>query len=304
MDMDRPRGRANLPLSRIRAAHPESCIPPPEKNNTMTSRHDSIIIDIATSASTTILQAAEASPGEGLAQARSAVACMVKALRQIDAQVENDAAEARHLREIFREYGLEVCRRSPLIWRGLTKPNGYAGDFFLLDAIYRDCPATDDPAGRLLDTLFLESPLAETVRQRKDTLVESLVQAARESENKPLRLLDLACGPCTDVREALARVEDGVLSFVCVDFDQKALDFAQESFRGGGSNSAARMYCVCRTKFSGSAGASPSQVRQRGMLDGKDSTWCTAWGCSITSTTAWPFTASADGGSLSDPAVV
>ena len=151
----------------------------------------------------------------------TAIARMVSELREIDSQ--NGSASGKALREAFRNEISDFSEASPLVSRATTKPNGYPGDYVLLDAVYRRTLAGDTPVGRSLDLAFLNAPLAETLRQRKESVVEILMQLTEQAE-EPVRLLDLACGPCADVVDLLP---PPTCTFVCVDHDQAAIDFAK-----------------------------------------------------------------------------
>jgi hypothetical protein len=107
-----------------------------------------------------------------------AVQELVQRLRAIDAEIGfgSDAHLGQELRNALRAELRPLWAGAPLWNRALAKPRGYAGDFEMLRSLYRNEPVGTDPLGRELDRLFLVSPLAETVRKRKDLLVKYLSQ--------------------------------------------------------------------------------------------------------------------------------
>ena len=108
-----------------------------------------------------------------------------------------------------------------------TKPLGYAGDHLIIDMIYQHAVA-DTEVGRLVDEFFHRQLSPTAVRNRKQFFIETFGDLCRR-KNAP-SVLDIACGPCRDVAEAL--VELGSLSdnakFHCVDMDPRAISYAQK----------------------------------------------------------------------------
>jgi len=157
-----------------------------------------------------------------------AVADLVRALREIDLEIGDNKDLKNGLREIFRLELQPLCLRGPLWNHALTKPYGYPGDFEILNAIYKNIFMTKDPVGYELDRAFLTSSLAEAVRNRKTAIVAILSEKIRLIGKSYVKMLDLGCGPCTDVEELVAfRSFESYLSIVCVDHEQEALDFAK-----------------------------------------------------------------------------
>lgn len=106
--------------------------------------------------------------------------------------------------------------------RAWLKPMGYAGDFRIIDDIY--CRTTsEDPALAAWDRFFHEQPAVKAVRNRKDYFKGLIRQLAQQRPGQPLRVLNLACGPCRDVAELMDEAPDLPVHFTCVDMDERAL---------------------------------------------------------------------------------
>lgn len=137
-------------------------------------------------------------------------------------QITPDANLLKQLQTRFRDQLADVIGQSPLIQRALTKPEGYAGDCVTLKSIYDNQTKATTPVGQAWDDLFLNYTLAETVRARKASVVQIIRKELEQREADAVSLLDLACGPCTEVVEYAAGVRQP-LSISFVDHDEGAL---------------------------------------------------------------------------------
>ncbi|MBQ0943248.1 class I SAM-dependent methyltransferase [Ideonella sp. 4Y16] len=109
--------------------------------------------------------------------------------------------------------------------RAWLKPLGYAGDFRIIDDIY--CHATSpDPALAAWDRFFHEQPAVKAVRNRK-AYFKQLVRAVQARVGGPIRVLDVACGPCRDVAELLEEDPALPVHLTCLDADERALAHAR-----------------------------------------------------------------------------
>lgn len=112
--------------------------------------------------------------------------------------------------------------------RMYRKPRGYAGDFLTIEWMYADQPGGAGELGRFLDRCFLDEPAAQAVRNRRGLLQEELETALRLTEERPLRVTSLACGPAAEVFDLLTEPELArQLELTLVDVDQEALDHVQ-----------------------------------------------------------------------------
>ena len=184
-----------------------------------------------------IFRSAQSSEVERHKLTTRAVTNLILALKKIDLEIGENKDLKNDLREIFRSELQPLCLRGPLWNHALTKPYGYPGDFEILNAIYKNISVAKDSVGRELDRAFLTSPLAEAVRNRKNTIVNLLYEKICSMRKRYIKMLDLGCGPCTDVEELVTLYSlDSSLSIICVDHEQKALDFAKDTVGQRGFN--------------------------------------------------------------------
>lgn len=107
-----------------------------------------------------------------------------------------------------------------------TKPLGYAGDHLLIDMIYQR-PVADAENGRVMDEFFHRQKAPAAVRNRKSFFIETFAQLCQIKASPSI--LDIACGPCRDVAEALDEAGETAegASFHCIDMDPRAIEYAQ-----------------------------------------------------------------------------
>ncbi|HIJ97327.1 MAG TPA: class I SAM-dependent methyltransferase [Desulfuromonadales bacterium] len=113
-----------------------------------------------------------------------------------------------------------MCRHSR------TKPLGYAGDHVMIDMIY-DRRADSFGRGKLWDEFYHRQAAPQAVRNRKTFFVETFTDLCRT--RKAPSVLDIACGPCRDVVEAIAAAGENATGshFYCTDMDPNAITYAQ-----------------------------------------------------------------------------
>lgn len=126
-----------------------------------------------------------------------------------------------HLRKDFL-YG------NYIVW-SLKKPYGYAGDFKIIDDIYRNDPQTQG-FGRLFDNYAQMSAIAVAIRNRKEDVKKFMITLCVNHPSEKLRIMDLASGPCRELKEFFVstRAESSGVTFDCYDQDRNAIQYAKE----------------------------------------------------------------------------
>lgn len=111
----------------------------------------------------------------------------------------------------------------------IRKPFGYAGDFKIIDDIYKNNPTTTG-FDRLFDNYFQMSAISVAVRNRKEDFKRLVTNFIKDKRSRKLKIMDLASGPCRDVKEILC--SDSALCknviFDCYDADERAINYAKE----------------------------------------------------------------------------
>lgn len=127
--------------------------------------------------------------------------------------------------------------------RMYRKPRGYAGDFLTIAWMYADEPGGAGELGTLLDRCFLNQPAAQAVRNRRGLLREELQRALTLTDQRPLRVTSLACGPAAEVFDILLQDPElaSQVRFTLVDVDQQALEYVRERLEREGLASVVRL---------------------------------------------------------------
>ncbi|MCX5899268.1 MAG: PilZ domain-containing protein, partial [Proteobacteria bacterium] len=121
-------------------------------------------------------------------------------------------------------YQSMVCRR------GFEKPNGYPGDFQMLEGVYNNRELSTG-IGRYIDRCGLDVPYAVAIRHRKDKMRDMLYDYINASREQSLHIINLACGACRDIREMFRRpvTYPGRVTITCIDLDPSALDYSRQT---------------------------------------------------------------------------
>ncbi|MEJ2155174.1 MAG: cyclic nucleotide-binding domain-containing protein [Desulfobacteraceae bacterium] len=119
--------------------------------------------------------------------------------------------------------------RSRLAEMAYYKPKGYAGDFKMMEWIYRKNPDGDGKLGRLIDGWLLEQVPPEAVRNRRKLLGGLLDRLFRErlGDERQIHVMNLACGPCRELFDLLTQCDySDRIDALCIDIDAEALHYA------------------------------------------------------------------------------
>ena len=123
----------------------------------------------------------------------------------------------------FREKTDKFLSKSYFLRRARTWPQGYQGDYKMLEGMYRNTPLSEG-IGYYLDQAFLNATLTVGVRNRIKSLQDILKEELLKRE-KP-SVLNIACGSCREVFELSPEIEKSGAHFTCIDLDNDALAFA------------------------------------------------------------------------------
>jgi len=121
------------------------------------------------------------------------------------------------------------------IKRSLEKPCGYAGDFKIIDDIYRNEPHTTG-FERLWDNYFQQLATPKAIRERKEDFKKIIIDFIIKKNNKNIRIMNLASGPAREIKEIFESGTNNIslnVIFDCYDIDTKAIEYAQQLLNNG-----------------------------------------------------------------------
>jgi SAM-dependent methyltransferase len=161
-------------------------------------------------------------------------------IERIHGWIETHPESERNRETFFRFCG--NLDKSLMHGRTRQKPLGYPGDFLLIDWIYTQKTA-ESGIGKRFDELFHSYEAAQAVRNRKDFFVKLCNWLAKEKK-ADLDVLDIGCGSCRDVVEAIESRTNGILyHFHCVDQEPLAIEYARSFIRGSRAESYVQLEC-------------------------------------------------------------
>ena len=135
--------------------------------------------------------------------------------------------ERTELQDYFSFKCAKDLNQGNLIRHSFQKPQGYPGDFRIIDWIYTNQNGSLGD-GKLWDDFFHRQAAPQSVRNRKRFLNYFWNNLVYEQE-KAISVLNLASGPCRDLSDFLEQMNPiGFGShFHCVDADPEAIEFAK-----------------------------------------------------------------------------
>jgi extracellular factor (EF) 3-hydroxypalmitic acid methyl ester biosynthesis protein len=128
---------------------------------------------------------------------------------------------AHPIRELFHE--------DPFTLRSFEKPRGYAGDAVMLDYIYgeRPIPEGTPEIGRQIFDFTTHAPASQSVRARRDVLVQYIDRAATEHVDP--RILAIACGHLREAAHSSAMDAGRIHNLFAFDQDVDSLALIEEN---------------------------------------------------------------------------
>jgi extracellular factor (EF) 3-hydroxypalmitic acid methyl ester biosynthesis protein len=116
---------------------------------------------------------------------------------------------------------------SPFVYRTLTKPLGYAGDYEVVNMMVRDPYEGATLFAKAFNVCALSRPPIVAHRNRLRYLADKLLQETVRnlSRGRPLRALNVGCGPAQEVQTFLREHPcSDRAEFALIDFDPETLD--------------------------------------------------------------------------------
>jgi SAM-dependent methyltransferase len=148
-------------------------------------------------------------------------------------QKENDHVKKQAV-EFLRHKLHKLIYQAPFADRVYSKPLGYAGDFEMMNLIYRSENVGKTLFARCLQRYYINEPAAQAVRNRADYLAGKITRLVetRSQAQTPIRILSVACGPAMEWQKLIPVLSDDVqLEVDLLDQDQQALLSTQRQLK-------------------------------------------------------------------------
>ena len=149
----------------------------------------------------------------------------VKDLNQLVCNFD-EPAHAVH-RDYFQKQLGAIIWQSPFVKRCYSKPLGYAGDYEMMDMIYRDPYEGETWFAKLLNKYFCRHiPPAQASRNRIPLLLQKIEQAVEKAalQQRKGRVLSVACGPSNECIDFIGKSKtSNNAEITLVDIEPEAL---------------------------------------------------------------------------------
>jgi extracellular factor (EF) 3-hydroxypalmitic acid methyl ester biosynthesis protein len=139
--------------------------------------------------------------------------------------IRRDAALAAKIHRLWHALGEEYMLDAS-VGNILGKRHGYAGDFEVIDKLYRQ-HLPSDPSHAKWDRYLHAQGASIAVRNRKQYFIDVAAASRARQNGTGCTVLNLGSGPTRDIREYLERFPNHLIHFDCVDADDKAIAYAR-----------------------------------------------------------------------------
>lgn len=153
-------------------------------------------------------------------------------LLRFEAEAAKVPAELEVAHRAFAQAAIHpLVLRAPFVYRTFAKPLGYAGDYQMVNQILgdpRDGPST---YFEMVNFMFLQAGVAQAHRNRVDILLERLQTLANQAlqRGRPLRVLNVGCGPAGELQRLLATKTQLVhVEVTLMDFSDETLLYTSQ----------------------------------------------------------------------------
>lgn len=131
-----------------------------------------------------------------------------------------------------RHYNHQIypyLKESVFLRRAMDKPMGYAGDYEMMNMIYRDHAEGSSLFAWLMNAYGVNVRAAQAVRNRRDLLAKVIVEAVESADSERVRIANVGCGPANEIQLLLAeRPHLGKkLEIILIDQEPRSIAFCE-----------------------------------------------------------------------------
>ena len=132
--------------------------------------------------------------------------------------------------EFLRQQLNPLVFGAPFANRAFYKPRGYAGDYEMMNHVYRDELVGHSLFNQCMHKYFIDEPAAQAVKNRGQYLLQKIKDVISKSNKSEVNILAVASGPAMEqqlfLKESAAFAGKKV-NFLCIDQDEESLKHAQ-----------------------------------------------------------------------------
>jgi extracellular factor (EF) 3-hydroxypalmitic acid methyl ester biosynthesis protein len=140
-----------------------------------------------------------------------------------------DEATLNVCKKFAREQIGHLIYGAPFANRAYFKPRGYAGDYEMMNHLYREEPVGKTLFDKCLHKYFVDEPAGEAVKNRGHYLHKKIKEVV-DNEKSEIKILSVASGPALEQQLFLKNSDTyrgRKIQFNCIDQDEESLKHAQ-----------------------------------------------------------------------------
>lgn len=133
--------------------------------------------------------------------------------------------------EFIRNQLAPLVYGAPFANRAFYKPRGYAGDYEMMNHLYRNELVGKTLFDQTMHKYFIDEPAGVAVKNRGHYLYQKIKGLIETNPNKPLKILSVASGPAMEVQLLLQNCPHLFgknIEFTFIDQDEESLKHAQK----------------------------------------------------------------------------
>lgn len=157
----------------------------------------------------------------------------------------DDAEHVAH-RAHYRSRLLELIRCSPFLRRAYDKPLGYAGDYEMMNMLYRDHGEGDSLFARALNRWAAQEPAARANINRLEFLGTKIRVELQKPRTGRLRIASIGSGPAREISRLLEQAPElgERLDVALIDQEERAIAFGQRTLGPLAAKTGARVQFI------------------------------------------------------------
>ncbi|UYL07465.1 class I SAM-dependent methyltransferase [Bdellovibrio sp. SKB1291214] len=140
-------------------------------------------------------------------------------------------SQLKWVTKFMREQIGDYVYGAPFAARAYYKPRGYAGDYEMMNHLYRNELVGKTLFDQCMHKYFIDEPAGAAVKNRGTYLVEKISDIVREAPaTQTMKILSIASGPAMEQQiflQSKTEFHGRPLEFTCLDQDEESLKHAQ-----------------------------------------------------------------------------
>lgn len=154
--------------------------------------------------------------------------------------------EHRVYRRFYRRHLCGYYHRAPLLQRAYYKPLGYAGDYEMMNMLYRDHGEGDTLFGKVLNVYACQEAAALANINRIAYFTRRIKAMVDQNSDRRLRIASIGCGPSHEI-SSLLREHPEIgrrLDIALVDQEEQAIQYCEKTLAPLAASTGAKIHFI------------------------------------------------------------